>query len=292
MLMSIRVHADDARGLMRPLTAVILSAAVLGVAGCGKKIKPTKAVLTPYEHARDFSAVQFSGAKYTSGNPYSDAPVLPFMGFGADFDLDIVVGLNDDRWDMIEVAKVRRPNADGSAREMWLVLESRAGTKDQSIVANVDDINTWMPELPLARKAGGLQVEDRTTSDGIDIRVKYDNIDNQPVELVLQGDPPDKLSKKRNGNTMGHSAGDLLAVLDVSSMESLFKAEVRIDDRKVRSRKVAAIVPMQFAMTQTQGGVARGEYWQELTDAVPMAEDAAFATGMKWEPPRFRWPSG
>jgi hypothetical protein len=279
-----RPQHSQRRGVA-PLSAVILSAAIFGSVGCGKNVMPTKAVLTPYEHARDFSVVQYSGAKYTSGNHYTDAPVLPFMGFGADFDLDIVVGLKDDRWDMIEVAKVRRPNDDGSARPMWIVLESRAGSKEQSIVANVDDINTWMPELPLARKSGGLQVEDRTTADGIDIRVKYDNIDNQPVELVLQGDPPDKASKKRNGNTMGHSANDLLAVLDVSSMESLFKADVRIDDRPVRSRKVAAIVPMRFAMTQTQGGVARGEYWQQLTDTMPLVEDAAFAVGSKWEPP-------
>ncbi|MEZ4322639.1 MAG: hypothetical protein R3F61_34550 [Myxococcota bacterium] len=257
----------------------LLALTLLG--GCAKNIKPAGPVLTPYERARDFSATQYSGASYI-GAPHSNAPVLPFMAFGATFDLDIAIGLKDDRWDMIEIARVQRP---GQAAPMWIVLESRAGSKEQSLVANVNDINTWMPELPLARKSGGLEVEDRTTADGLDIRVKYDNIDNQPVELILQGDPPEKLARKRNGNTMGHGANDVLAVLDVSSMESLFKADVRIDDKNVRARKVAAIVPMQFALTQTQGGVSRGEYRYELGKTIPFEKNSAFALATKWEPP-------
>jgi len=263
---------------MRPVTA-LLALGLLG--GCAKNVKPEGPVITPYEHARDFSAPAYSGAKYI-GAPHSTAPVLPFMAFGAAYDLDIVIGLKDDKWDMIEVVKLQSPDQD---RPVWIVVESRAGSKEQSVVANLADINNWMPELPLARKSGGLTVEDLTTADGIDIRVKYDNMDNQPVELILQGDPPDKLARKRNGNTMGHSANDLLAVLDVSSAQSLFKADVRIDDKRVRARKIAGIVPMQFALTQTQGGVARGDYWLDLTDSIPFEDNAEFGVASKWEAP-------
>ncbi|MCB9677067.1 MAG: hypothetical protein H6737_18260 [Alphaproteobacteria bacterium] len=263
---------------MRSVTA-LLALTLLG--GCAKSIKPSGPVLTPYERARDFG-VQFSGAKYI-GAAHTDAPVLPFMAFGATYDLDIAVGLKDDRWDMIELARLQRPDQPG--RPMWVVIESRAGSKEQALIANVDEINGWMPELPLYRKSGGLEVEDRTTSDGLDIRVKYDNIDNQRVELILQGDPPEKLARKRNGNTMGHSSNDLLAVLDVSSSNSLFKADVRIDDKNVRARKVAAILPLQFALTQTQGGIARGEYRQELGKEIPFGKNAEFDLATKWEPP-------
>lgn len=268
---------------MRQLTAFSTSA-VLGLSlmtACGGKIKPKGPVLTPYERARDFAKTDYSPAKYASGLPaFTDAPVLPFMAFGMPFDIDVAIGLKDDRWDMVEFARMQ--TQDGP---QWLVLESRAGTKDQVLVSNHPDVNVMLPELPLERKLSNLVVTDRTTSDGLDIEVRYDNSDNEPVTAVLQGDPPTKYLKKRNGNTMGHSASSLMAVLDVSSGESLFKGEVRINDRRVPNAKVAGFVPMRFTLTQAQGGIAAGTYQQVPTQMVPFENGAEIMAAQKWEPP-------
>lgn len=262
---------------MRTVSALLATTLVVG---CAKDVKPTGPVMTPYERSRDFAKPAASGATYSSQPPLVDSVVPPFMAFGAAFDLDIALGLKNDRIDMIEIARMQTPDG-----PIWLALESRSETHDQTIVANVENIQNWMPELPVARKSGGLNVEDRTTADGLDLKVTYTNPDNRPVELVLQGDPPSKGAKFRNGNTMGHGENEMLVVLDVSSMESLFNADVRVDDQKVSTRKIAGVVPFQFSMTQAQGGVGIGEYTIAKTGEVPFEDNADYKAAYKWEPP-------
>lgn len=260
-------------------TSALLGLSLL--AGCGGKIKPKGPVITPYERNRDFSMTKYSTAKYSTGiPPFTDAPVLPFMAFGMPFDIDVAIGLKDDDWDMLEFARVQTPEG-----PQWVVLESRAETLDQVLVSNHPDIETWLPELPIERQRSNLVVTDRTTSDGLDIEVQYDNSNNEPVSAVLQGDPPTKYAKKRNGNTMGHGANMMLALLDISSAESLFKGEVRINDKKVPNRSVGGIVPMRFSLTQTQGGIASGTYQQVPTRNVPFEQGAELMAAKKWEPP-------
>lgn len=263
---------------MRSVTALLATTLLIG---CAKDVKPTGPVLTPFERARDFSKPGVSGATYSSQPPLSEAVVPPFMAFGSVFDLDIALGLKKHRLDMIEVARMQTPDG-----PLWVVLESAAGTGEQTLYANLEEVQTWMPELPIARKGGGLQVQDRTTSDGIDLTVKYTNSDNQPVEIVLQGQPPSKGASKRNGNTMGHGDAALLAVLDVSASESLFKADVRINDERVGMRKLGGIVPFQFTLVQAMGGLAIGEYTVEPGEKkMPFEKNDAWQKGYVWTPP-------
>ncbi|MCB9670098.1 MAG: hypothetical protein H6734_11545 [Alphaproteobacteria bacterium] len=250
------------------------------LAGCAKDVKPTGPVITPFERSRDFAKASLAPARYSAGiPPLSKTPVLPFMGFGASFDLDVALGLKSDDFDMVEVARIQ--TKDGP---MWLVLETDAESKEQTILASVEDIDSWMPELPLERKTTQLVVQDKTTTDGIDLSVKYDNTDNRPVEMTLQGQPAEKVAKKRNGNLMGHSPNALLAGLDVSSSESLFLADVRIDDQRVRARKLGGLVPFQYTITQSMGGVATGEYFQQPVAEIDFDKGAKVHPTGEWVP--------
>jgi hypothetical protein len=258
----------------RTVLGTVLGFGVLAatLAGCAKDIKPTGPVLTPFERGRDFATATMAPARY-SGNipPLTKVPVLPFMGFGLNYDVDVVLGLKSDDFDMIEVARTQ--SADGP---LWVVVETEADTKSQLVLSAAEDMNTWMPELPLDRKTTQLVVQDKTTTDGLDLSVKYDNSDNLPVEMTLQGQPAEKRAKKRNGNPMGHSENELLTAIDVSSAESLFLADVRIDDDRVRARKMGGITPFQLTTTKAVGGIATGEYFQ-----TPVAEYGFAAAGKK-----------
>ena len=162
------------------------------LAGCAKDSKPTGPVITPFERGRDFSKASLAPARYSAGiPPLTKVPVLPFMGFGAAFDVDVVLGLKSDSLDKVEVGRL--PSKDGP---QWVVLETAAESKEQTLLAAMQDINTFMPELPLARKATNLVVQDKTTSDGLDLSVRYDDTNNFPVEMTLQGQPAEKLAKK------------------------------------------------------------------------------------------------
>jgi hypothetical protein len=157
---------------------------------------------------------------------------------------------------------------------IWLALESKEGSGDQTILANLDDIASFMPELPLARQSVNLQADDRSTEFTVDVSLSYTSSNGERVEAELMGDPPLKDEKKRNGKTFDHSQNQLLAVLDVASTESLFKANVQMDGKGVGLKKIAGIVPGQFVLNQTQGGIASGVY-----RVVPL--DSAFG-GAAW----------
>ncbi len=248
--------------------------------GCAKDIKPTGPVITPFERGRDFAATSFAPARYSAGiPPLTKAPVLPFMGFGLAFDVDIALGLKHDDLDMIEVGRLQ--TKDGP---LWVVLETDAGTKEQVLLAAVDDLNTWMPELPFERKSTRLVVQDRTTTDGIDISVTYDNTDNLPVEMEFEGQPAEKAATKRNGNPLGKSSNTMLALLDIASAESLFKADVRIDDERVRARKLGGFLPFQYTLTPTVGGLATGDYFQQPLEEIPFDRGAEIVPAGEWVP--------
>ncbi|MEO0974134.1 MAG: thiamine pyrophosphate-binding protein, partial [Pseudomonadota bacterium] len=65
----------------------------------------------------------------------------------AHFDIDIALMPKSDEFDMIEVARLSRPDG-----PLWLALETNM-EGDQTLVASVDDIEGIMPELPLTRKS-------------------------------------------------------------------------------------------------------------------------------------------
>ncbi len=229
----------------------------LVLAGCGAKYKPAGPVMSGYERAIKFPVHRpHDGLVYSGRDPATTAPVIPVMAFGAAFDLDVALMPRDGDFDMIEFARLNTPQG-----YTWLALETSATSGDQTILANVDDIDSMMPELPLARRTvDTFTVTDNSTETTVSIDLAYDNSVGDRVEAEILGDPPVKPAKKRNGRTFDHSENQLLAVLDVASSESLFKANVQVGGKGLKLKKVGGIVPARFVLDQTQGGLAVATY--------------------------------
>lgn len=228
----------------------------LAVAGCGAKYKPGGPVLADYERAFKYPVNRpHADLIYNGRSPATPAPIVPMMAFGAAFDLDFAVMPKDGDFQMLEYARIAMPD-----RPVWVALETNRDSGEQTLLANMDDIWTFMPEIPLRRQSVSLQAEDRSTEFTADLSLSYTNSRGQQVTAEFTGDTPLKPAKNRNGRTFDHSQNQLMAVLDIPASESLFKANVRIDDKGVKLAKIAGIVPAQFVLTQTQGGLAIGNY--------------------------------
>lgn len=237
-----------ARRVLPMLLATLLTA-------CGlKDLFPTGPVQTPWQRIRGWGEPLPSGTAYTS-EPRAATPVLPFPVFGVTYDLDIVLRSKHPAWDMHEIAMVRTPEG-----PLWLVKDARASTLAQAVVADIDDINGWMPEIPVQRKSTPVAVTDRSTEDWLDLEVAYENLDGEPTVLTYAGHAPRTLQAKRNGNTMGHSRDAVMVALDLSYRDFGKRASVTIGGRRWPIVKVLGLVPMQLVLQQTQGGMAIGRH--------------------------------
>ena len=248
--------------------------AVVLLTGCGGKYKPSGPVITGWERTQAFSADNVSTAAQSgayTGQPVVSAPVVPFMAFGAAFDLDLVVVSKHPNWDMHEYARLTTPQG-----PLWVALESRAGTLDQFITADIPNIDAWMPEIPLERKTTPFTIQDRSNAEQIDVEISYENVDNQMVNVLFQGDPPSGAPKRnRNGNTLGHAQNQAIAVVDLAQRESAFNAKISFDDKNEKIAKTGMILPFQYAMEQAQGGLAIGSYYTRLGQEVPFESSLA-----------------
>lgn len=226
------------------------------MAGCGAKYRSEGPVMTSYERAVKFPVHRpHDGLVYSGATPATPAPIIPLMAFGAAFDIDVALMPRDGEFDMVEFARLNMPD-----RHLWLALET-AVSGEQTLVANVDDIDAIMPELPLRRVAvDNFTATDLSTEEQINLTVSYDNSRGSRVDAQIEGDPPIRVEKFRNGRTFNHSENQLLAVLDIASQESLFKADVTVDGKGMALRKIGGFVPGRFVQTQTQGGLAVGNF--------------------------------
>ena len=235
--------------------------------------------MSDYERSLNFPAYRsFDQTRYGGQAPKSQTPPLPFLAFGAVFDIDIALMPKSDEFDMIEVVRLSR--ADGP---LWFALETNM-EGDQTLVSNVEDLESIMPELPLARATvDRFRAEDTSDAETIDLALSYINSRGSRVDAKFEGDAPVQTGKRRNGRTFDHSANQLLAVLDIPAQESLFKADLQIDGSDVGFRKIAGIVPGRFVQTQAQGGLAVARF-QVVPDSLAYGGadfGKAFVEGVK-----------
>ena len=181
--------------------------------------------------------------------------IIPVLAFGATYDLDVVLVSRHPDWHMHEYAMLRTPDG-----PLWLMKDARAGTLAQSLVAELEAIEEWMPEIPLERRSASVEVEDRSTPSRLDLRFRYTNVDGEVVDVEYGGRRPHTMMKKRNGSTMGHSRGQVMAVLDLSHRDFGARARIRIDGERVGIKRIAGLIPFQMVLQQTQGGLAVGRY--------------------------------
>jgi hypothetical protein len=197
-----------------------------------------------------------SEARYTS-EPTTELPVLPLLPFGVTYDLDIVIVSKHPKWDMHEYARLQTPDG-----PIWIAKDARASDGDQLLVADLEDLANWLPEIPLTRKKAPLKVTDQSDDEQLDLTFEYENHDDQEVKVHYEGPPPTSLQSKRNGSTMGHSRDQVLAVLDLSHRDFGDTASVSIGGEDYRVKRIFGLVPMRLALKQTQAGIAEAIFEQ------------------------------
>jgi len=195
-----------------------------------------------------------SDVAYTS-IPLVNFPVLALQPFGVQYAIDIVIVSDNPHWSMHEYARLDTPQG-----SFWIAKDSDP-TGRQTIVADIPNLDTWLPEIPAPRFERVLQVEDNSDGSAIDVCVSYTNPRDESVDACASGTMPDKPPKKRNGNTMGHSRDVVAAVLDIDRF-ALFDTDghIRIGDDATRVDRVLGLVPFRSILRQTQAGLATANY--------------------------------
>ncbi|MFB6351454.1 MAG: hypothetical protein ABEN55_09685 [Bradymonadaceae bacterium] len=190
-----------------------------------------------------------SGVEYTS-RPQVDHPAVPFLVFGLRYNLDVVIVSKHPRWEMHEYARVASPDG-----PIWLAKDTRRSNGDQLLVGDRDVLANLLPEIPLARKPTGLQVDNQSTASTLDLRFRYENAEGAPVDVHYEGPRPEKRLAKRNGSTMGHSRHQVMAVLDLPNRRFGTAASISIGGEPYGIQHLLGLKPMRLAIRQTQGGI-------------------------------------
>jgi hypothetical protein len=226
------------------------------------RMLPRGPVISDHERERVFGEDASSGVKYVS-EPEDGIPALPLLPFAATYDLDIVLQSDHPKWDMHEYARLQTPDG-----PIWLAKDSRASDGDQLLVADLNDLEHWMPEIPLARKKAPVTVVDRSQGERLNLDIEYENHDGEEVSVHYEGPPPTSAQSKRNGSTMGHSRDQVLAVLDLPYRDFGESASISIGGEAYGIEKIMGVKPMRMALTQTQAGIAEARFEQRpLADA-------------------------
>lgn len=194
-------------------------------------------------------AVRYTGA------PKVDFPVLPLQVWAATYELDIILVSQHPDWNMHEYAQLATPEG-----TIWMMKDAEEGTLNQTIVADLEDIQAWMPELPVERKAYPVKVVDNSTDKRLDLQFEYETLKGQQVVATYQGKRPRTQLKKQNGSTMGHSRHQLLAALHLPVRDFGQKASIQYDGKAYKMDKLLGLVPFQMALQQTQGGASSGQF--------------------------------
>lgn len=231
--------------------------------GCAtiSQLLPEGPVLTPWERQRAFDG-RPSGAAYVDLEqaPHVPFPVLPIVAWGVAYELDLVIVDQDPTWDMHEYAKLKMPDG-----VHWLAKDARLGTLDQLLTADLPDVETFLPELPVWRRRQAIDVVDLSSDDRIDVALAYTNFDGKRTEAHFTGDPATTPQADRNGSTMGHSRNAVLAVLDLPWQQT-GHADVTIDGKKWPLVQIAGLVPFALSLVQTQGGLATSAFTQRASE--------------------------
>ncbi|MCH2043363.1 MAG: hypothetical protein MK212_04425 [Saprospiraceae bacterium] len=216
---------------------------------------PKKAVLSKKTRARVFNnQVTTAGVQYTD-KAKTSCPILPLQVWAATYDLDIVMVSKHQAWNMHEFARVATPQG-----AVWLMKDAREGSLDQCLIADIPDLDFWLPELPVQRKYYPVRVEDKSTSKLLQFNFAYENILGEQVKASYKGKRIKTKMKKRNGSTMGHSQNHAMVVLDLPYRDFGKKASMQFDGKTHKIQKLLGIVPFCMALQQTQGGLSIGEF--------------------------------
>ncbi|MFB6372345.1 MAG: hypothetical protein ABEN55_04400, partial [Bradymonadaceae bacterium] len=228
---------------VRPFVLLVSLSAIAATAACSlTRMLPRGPVVDEQTREAVWEGQSSSGVEYTS-QPQVEMPALPFLVFGLRYDLDVVLISRHPKWEMHEYARIAGPDG-----PIWLAKDTRASDGNQLLVADASDLNGALPEIPLARKPSGLRVDDQSSSDRLDLRFRYENVDGQPVDVRYRGPRPDKRLVQRNGSTMGHSRHQVMAVLDLPYRRFGTQASIAIGDQPYPIRRALGLKPFRLAL--------------------------------------------
>jgi hypothetical protein len=201
--------------------------------------------------------------QYSDKSKY-DFPLIPLQIWAATYDLDIVIVSDHPKWNMHELARLQ--TAEGP---IWIMKDARNGSLEQTITADIKNIENWLPEIPVKRKSFPVKVIDKSDDKKLYLYFEYENQDNELCKIQYEGPYPTQLQSKRNGSTMGHSRDQLIAVLDLPYRNFGKKAKISFDGKDYNIKKILGLLPFQMALKQTQAGISIGNFsWQKSGEKI------------------------
>ena len=234
---------------------------LLALAGCGLSgVLPGPAVVTgPRREAFEASLPAQVGGQpiaYTSG-PAVGFTVLPLQVWGLRYALDLVAVSDHPDWVMHEYAKIQLPG-----RTIWMAKDAGLD-REQTIVADIPDIEGWVPEVPVRRISRPIAVAETADGERFSLELDYQNPHGQQTSVSYTGKLPTHPSQPRNGNTMGHSRNRVAALLDLYLFRIGGSLDLQIDGMPRDVKPLAGVVPQLFLLAQVQGGIATTNFRQD-----------------------------
>lgn len=238
------------------LTIIVVLLQIVAACKSLKRMLPEGPALTKTERAEVLNQPKAS-IQYTA-DPKVDFPVFPIQVWAATYELDLILVSQHPDWNMHEYAKLATPEGD-----LWVMKDAQEGSLDQFVVADLANVEAWLPELPVVRKSYPVKIVDNSTNKMLDMAFEYENIKGQKIKATYVGKHPKTELKKKNGSTMGHSRNQLLVALDLPYRDFGKKAIISYDGEVYKMDKLLGLVPFQMALTQTQGGASSGTLYLE-----------------------------
>jgi len=182
-------------------------------------------------------------------------PILPLQVFAVTYQEDIVIETEHPWWSMHEYARVQV-----EGREIWLAKDSDAEGL-QTISAPLEEIETWIPEVPVPRLRSDIQVDDRSEPSRLEVALRYRNPRGEQVEMNFTAPRPIPKNTGPNGSTFNHSQDFVSALLDISNKGlGGIDASLSFDGKPAKIRRVLGLVPVKALLKQTQAGFATASY--------------------------------
>ena len=238
---------------MRPLLLLLLM--LLSACASIQRLLPEGPALSAAEQAAFPAQAPPSAVRYT-GDPRVPFPVLPVQLWGLHYAIDLVLVSDHPDWTMHEYARI-----DLGDRTLWLVKDADVNG-DQHVVADLEDIESWLPEIPVPRTSAPVRVQDASTTGHVDLLLEAATPNGEPVRLSYRGARPQAASKKRNGSTMEHSRGAVAAVLDLAGQQHGGRVRLEIAGKRRRIRRMLGVYSMKFVLDQYQAGFAVASFEQ------------------------------
>ncbi len=196
-----------------------------------------------------------SSAEPVGQGPTEAVPVPPLQLFAVHYDADIVIEPVHDTWQMHELARVVVGD-----EALWMAKDSDHDGV-QTVTAELDDLETWLPEVPVPRRTGPVQVTEHSASSPLDIALAWPTREGQQAAVTFRATQSPRDEKKRNTSTFNHSRQAASVLLDVRRKRlGGVQATVGYDDAPHPIRRVLGLVPVKALLVQTQGGVAAASF--------------------------------